>query len=496
MLSRLTTKAIFFNWQTALLLCAFVVLRIFSFALAQHNILQALVVFLLVFTLGILFFKNPDWAWMVVLGEIFLGGSGHLFEFFGLSLRTLFVLTFLFLWTVFAWNDPEKRHQLQLPDKLFYGFPILWLFVAISAVIGILNGHGAVAVIQDSIPFAFFLILLPSFYLFKQEKIQHYFIRLVIVFLIGSALFSLFTFILFRTGLGELQDPFYKWFRDVIMGKITIVTDYYFRIVAPEHLLIPPIMLIVSSLLMRDEKHHHLWRLLFILGSIILALNFSRAYLLGFVIGLTVLLYKHKLRRWLKVSLWSVITLIIIFTGVNLISSLGKSLGWEIVGVRIGSLVAPHIETSAEIRMVLLEPIFQLITARPIIGNGLGASVTYIDPLTLTEISRRHFDWGYLELWAELGIIGAAWFMIVIGAVMVQLIKKIEILPDYHDLHVGLLGGLIAMLIINITTPALFHVLGVLYLIFVIGFITKPLDIFDTVVTTLYRIFNKLKNAV
>lgn len=496
MQSRLTNRTIFFNWQTALLLCAFVVLRVFSFALAQHNVLQALVVFLLVFALGILFFKNPDWAWMVVLGEIFLGGSGHLFEFFGLSLRTLFVLTFLFLWTVFAFTDPEKRHQLKLPNKLFYGFPILWLFVAIAAVIGILNGHGAVAVIQDSIPFAFFLILLPSFHLFRQEKIQHYFIRLVIVFLIGSALFSLFTFILFRLGISELQDPFYKWFRDVIMGKITIVTDYYFRIVAPEHLLIPPIMLIISSLLMRDEKHHQMWRFLFILGSIILALNFSRAYLLGFVIGLAVLLYKHKLHRWIKVSIWSVATLIIIFTGVNLISSFGKSLGWEIVGIRVGSFVTPHIEESAQIRMALLPSIFQMIKSHPILGNGLGAAVTFIDPITLTETSRRHFDWGYLELWAELGAIGTLWFLLVIGGILVHLIKKIEMLSDYHDLHMGLLGGLIAMLIINITTPALFHVLGVFYLIFVIAFITKPLDIFDAVVTTLYRIFNKLKKVV
>lgn len=496
MQSRLTTKAIFFHWQTALLLCAFIVLRIFSFALAQHNILQALVVFLLVFALGILFFKNPDWAWMVVLGEIFLGGSGHLFEFFGLSLRTLFVLTFIFLWIIFAWNDPEKRHQLKLPDKLFYGFPILWLFVAIAAVIGILNDHGGVAVIQDSIPFAFFLMLLPSFHLFKQEKIQHYFIRLVIVFLIGSALFSLFTFILFRTGLSELQDPFYKWFRDVIMGKITIVTDYYFRIVAPEHLLIPPIMLIISSLLMRNEKHHHMWRLLFILGSVILALNFSRAYLLGFAIGLAVLFYKHKVHRWIKISLWSVATLIIIFTGINLVSSFGKSLGWEIAGIRVGSFVTPRIEESAQTRMALLAPILQMIKVRPVIGNGLGAAVTFIDPATLIETNRRHFDWGYLELLAELGVMGTLWFLLIIGAILVHLIKKIEMIPDYHDLHVGLLGGLIAMLIINITTPALFHVLGVFYLIFVIAFITKPLDIFDAAVTTLYRIFNRIKNVV
>src|SRR3989338_5069710 len=116
MLSRLTTKAIFFNWQTALLLAVFIGVRILSFALAHQAVTKAVLVFLLVFILGIVFFKNPDWAWVLVLGEIFLGGSGHLFEFFGLSLRTLFILTFLFLWAIFAFTDPERRHQLNLPD--------------------------------------------------------------------------------------------------------------------------------------------------------------------------------------------------------------------------------------------------------------------------------------------------------------------------------------------------------------------------------------------
>ena len=76
--------SIFKNWQTLLLLLIFGGVRLLSFYIAPHAILQAIIVFVLVFVLGLTFFKNPNHAWMIILGELSLGGSGHLFEFFGL----------------------------------------------------------------------------------------------------------------------------------------------------------------------------------------------------------------------------------------------------------------------------------------------------------------------------------------------------------------------------------------------------------------------------
>jgi len=421
-----------------------------------------------------------------------LGGAGHYLKFFGLSIRTVLILVFLFLWIVFTLANKDKSYPLKIPNRLFYILLPFGAFLLISSLTGLFNGHGIYYVIQDLIPFCFLILLLPAYYLFKDEKIKRYFIRLCIVFLIGSAIFSLITFFLFTSGVAQLHDPFYNWFRDIAMGKITHVTDFYYRIVIPGHLLITPMLLMICALLMRDEKHHRMWRFLFFCGALVLALNFSRAYLLGFVVGLLILKYKHKFHRWIKTSLWSGAVLILLFISINIIASGGRSLGLEIVGIRIASFSAPQVELSTATRMVLLDPIFRIIKQHPIIGSGLGATITYLHPTTYEQITTHSFDWGYLEMWAELGIFGALYFLIIIGFLISELIKKIRSISDYHDFYIGLLGGVIALLVINITTPALFHVLGIFYLTFVIAFVSKPISIFDGVVTMLYRIFNKI----
>jgi len=486
--------SIFKNWQTLLLLLIFGGVRLLSFYIAPHAILQAIIVFVLVFVLGLTFFKNPNHAWMIILGELSLGGSGHLFEFFGLSIRTVLLIVFSFLWLGYSLSNPTSdTFKIYISHRLYYVLLPLTVMLIIASGVGIFNGHSTASVIQDLIPFVFFVLLLPAFHLFRDEKTLHYFIRLIIVFLIGSALFSLFTFVLFVTKQAEIHGVFYTWFRDIAMGKITYVTDFFYRIVLPEHLLIPPLLLIICALLMRNEKHNRMWRFLFFSGTIVLALNFSRAYLLGFIVGLLFLKYKHLLRRWFIVSLWSIAMMILIFMSINIASSMGKSLGLEIAGVRIGSMVLPETEISTNTRTVLLSPIFAMIKAHPIIGSGLGATLTYINPYTYAQITTRHFDWGYLEMLAELGLFGSLALLLVVIVLIHELIKKIRSISDYHDFYIGLLGGIIALLITNITAPALYHVLGIFYLAFVMAFVGKPITIFDEVVTTLYRIFNKLK---
>ncbi|MBT3948856.1 hypothetical protein HOF40_02095, partial [Candidatus Parcubacteria bacterium] len=72
MQNRLTASSIFLNWQTPALLGIFLGIRILSFYLAPHAILQAIIVFTMIFILGLTFFKNPDYAWMIIMGELLL----------------------------------------------------------------------------------------------------------------------------------------------------------------------------------------------------------------------------------------------------------------------------------------------------------------------------------------------------------------------------------------------------------------------------------------
>jgi O-antigen ligase len=175
------------------------------------------------------------------------------------------------------------------------------------------------------------------------------------------------------------------------------------------------------------------------------------------------------------------------------LASGGKSTGLELVGVRFGSILAPTAEISTYTRTALLDPIFMLIQQHPIVGSGLGATLTFYDPVRLQNIETGQFDWGYLELLAELGIFGLLSLLAIVGMILYELIIKIESLSDYHDFYVGVLSGVIALLVMTATSPVLFHVLGVFYLAITLTLAIKPISVFDRILTYIYRTFHQIK---
>lgn len=469
----LTNRSIFFNWQTLLLILIYFTIRILSFGLAHHIFLQAVLIFVILMFFGAIYYKNQDWACYILLGELFLGGAGHFFEFLGLSIRTILFITFITLWFIQTISN-SKREMFDFPKKIYYLLIIFGIFLIFSAITGIYNNHGIKPVIQDILPYGFLALIFPFYHLFEKKQNQEYLARLLIVFLFGSAIFSLFTFVLFSSGAEYLQSPYYKWFRDVAMGKITDMGNGFFRIVTPEHLLSTPLILLLSSLLMRNEKRHKMWWVALIVALSILILDFSRIYLLALGVGLLILKYKHNWKNWLFVSFSVCFIIIALFGGINTIASRGQTFGLDLFLGRVKSLSQPKTEISSLTRMTLLAPIINMIKKHPIMGSGIGSKLIFIDPISNELIKTSHFDWGYLELWAELGALGAMAFLSIIFYAIISLIKKIKLILDFHDFYIGLLAGLISLLTMNTTAPILFHPLGIFYLVFVIAITSKP----------------------
>lgn len=488
----LTNKAIVFDKQIFILFASYFAIRFFSFVLAPHQIIQSLLIFVLLMAFASVYYKNQEWAWYILLGELLLGGAGHFFEFFGLSVRTLIFITFIFLWIVqTATNEAEEL--LHFPRKIKVILSLLGFFVLTSVVIGLKNLHGLKSVIQNFIPYSYFILVLPAYHLFQKKTIQEYLVRLLFTYIICTSIFSTFTFYLFSSGISYQQSPYYKWFRDVVMGKITDMGSGFFRIVTPEHLLLVPIILLLASLLMRKEKHHILWWLVLVFANLTFVLEFSRIYFLALVFGLIVLKYKHSLFQWLRVSFFTIISSLILFICISLFASAGYNSGLNLLGLRIGSIASPITETSGLTRMTLLSPILEMIKENPFFGSGLGSKITFIDPIKNTKIITSQFDWGFFELWAELGIFGLLSMLALIDYVLHTLIKKIRSVSDYQEFYVGLFAGVVAMLIMNITAPVLFHTLGVVYLVFTLTITVKNHSLLEHITSLLYRTFRRLR---
>src|SRR3989338_11661268 len=152
---------------------------------------------------------------------------------------------------------------------------------------------------------------------------------------------------------------------------------------------------------------------------IILSINLTRIYKLALAFGYLFLFSKQHWKRWFVYGVVSCLLFVVSFTSIHLVASRGQSLGWELFGLRLQSIVQPSIEESAFSRKLLLPKIVDKIKQQPILGTGLGDTVTVYSPVFKKEVTTPHFDWGYLEILTELGIIGFfAWYKLL------QLVNK------------------------------------------------------------------------
>ena len=452
--------------------------------LISAGILAATVYFLL---------KKDIRGWLIIAAEIILGGAGSLLEIKGVSLRTCLLIISIIIFVIQKIKDKEYLIIIKQNKYVIYLLSFIMAAVIISAVRGYFLGHNLKFILADAIPYLFFLYYFPLKQLLSSEKFRQTAFSMIIAAIIGNFIFIYFTLAGFSSEIFVLQDSYYHWFRDVAGGKITDYGTGFFRILLNEQLLLIPIFLwlfgkIVSSPPLQGGVGGGLSRLresriplaagpstatlnasatpsslplgkgemtivaitaVLLLG--ILTINITRIYLVALAIGILFLFSVKNWKRWLTYSAAAFIFFITVFSLTHLAATKGKSLGWEYLGLRLQSIAAPQTEDSSLSRLLLLPKIWEKIKLNPLLGNGLGDTITVYSPVFKINITTPHFDWGYLEIWDEMGIIGLMAWIIFIIYLLSSIIKSNKIF----------LAPAVALLVINITSPALFHALGI-----------------------------------
>lgn len=403
--------------------------------------------------------RAPAVLFFLLAAELILGGSGRLMEFFGLGIRTWLLIVFLTVWSISVFRA-KNFSVLQIPYGMTMILGALALSVAIGTLNGFLRGHDARAIIQDAIPFFYFLLLFPARQFLTPDRFPAY-KRLIQAHLILAAAISAVTLFLFSAGFAVLHGPYYRWFRDVLAGKITDLGTGFFRIALPEHLLLVPILLFFIASIIRGEKTASgSWGWV-ALGFVPLVTDLSRTYALAFLLALP-FLFVHQLRwRWVIASGGSIFLALALFFGIHFLASRGESIGFELIAGRAASIAAPETELSATTRKILLGPIWKQIRQHPILGNGLGATVTFPHPVSGAPTITRHFDWGYLEIWSELGLSGLFSYLSLLAYLL------------FHA-RGSSRAGIVAIGAMNGTAPILFHVFGICLLVFFLSQIKSP----------------------
>lgn len=457
---------------------AFFFVRLLSFAISGQNIVQAIVVFVLLMAFGSIYYKSQETAFLILLGELLLGGGGHMLEFFGLSLRTVLFLTFAILWFFHHLTFLKSLRRLYISHHTYHLLAALAVVTIVSSVIGLVRGNPFAAVVADLLPYMYFILILPLYHLQHNTSHQVAAMRIMCAFLIGSALNSIINFVIFSGGYAYIQSPYYKWLRDVNHAKITDMGEGFFRIVFPEHLLVLPVLLVLMALAMHRKMTKAIY-LLIALAAVILVLDLSRTFFLGLAVGSLFLLYKHKFTAWISVVGTTALMFFAMFFCASLLASGGTTLGLDIFTQRAQSFIDPTVETSTFTRIMLIEPIFELVRQSPLIGVGLGSSITGTNPQTFEQFTTRHMDWGYFEMLAEIGLAGTFIYISIIILILRGLMYRIITHKHLSGFYVGMLAALVSLLVANITSPAIFHVYGVMFVVTALSMLLRPYHLLD-----------------
>ena len=147
----------------------------------------------------------------------------------------------------------------------------------------------------------------------------------------------------------------------------------------------------------------------------------------------------------------------------NLAASGGTSWGLDLLGLRLWSIGSPHNEPAALSRLLTLPKVIAKITEQPLWGQGLGETISVYSPVAQAQIVTSTFDWGYLQLYVELGLLGGvAWFLL-----LVFIFKKLKQLGYAAR---GQSAAVIALLLSTITASALTqHALGFVLIVGVLS---------------------------
>lgn len=468
--------------------------------------------------IGLLFvvlaWKKLEWGVAMLLAELFIGSKGYLFSynFWGhpCSIRIAFWFLILAVWLIkilqyWQWNK-NKKFKDWIFLRFFRGhlakeFGLLFIVIFCSLIVGLINHNSLGNILNDFNAWLFFgliFVFYDAITNWEQIKImmQVFTASLLTMSLKSLALLYFFSHQFF--GLPAL----YRWVRTSGVGEITQMGGDYYRIFFQSHIYIIIGLFLVLIYLLFDQNIFNqnskavvkklsvnpLSGLAILLMATIL-ISLSRSFWVGVVFGLIIVFSWYltvvSLNYRKKILTFTLLVLALLFLALGLINNIVK-FPWpqSKTSILLTDLFADRAtELSSEAavgsRWNLLAPLARQVGKFPtiLIGNGFGATVTYFskDPRVLAtnptgEYTTYAFEWGYLDLWLKLGLIGLAVYLFLLGKIVYfgwQRLKAVEFfnLTEQTKLILGLLIGFLVLSVIHFFTPYLNHPLGIGYIL-------------------------------
>lgn len=491
---------------TFLLILFFEILSFIGYGIPTINLAAF---FILVTLTAVISFYKLEYGVLIVLAELFIGSKGYLFNFTflgsNISIRIALWSTIMLCWFVLLIKNLYQTNRLiSAPQdsirKLFTGsnkyYTLLFIAISFSAINGYINNNTSY-VFLDFKRWIYFLLFFPLFSVVKtKENAQN----LLSVFFASILALSLKTFILlfiFSHSMPSTIYELYRWVRETGVGEITQIKGGFYRVFFQSHIfsllgLLITLVYLAKQLIgdgikiLVKEKNFRKILLLSIIFMTTILLSFSRSFWVGLLGGFIVIyLYiifeiinTKNTKQKSKIILFKIFQNSALFLSITVFSLIfivaivkfpfPNPLGGFNPADVFSDRATETDEAAIGSRWALLPKLWQQIIDAPLLGKGFGSTVTYqtLDPRILQLNSgglytTYAFEWGWLDIWLKLGLIGTVAYCCFIFQPVYYFFKS----KQYSSaLNTSLIVGIIVLVIVNFFTPYLNHPLGIGYL--------------------------------
>ncbi|MEK7618836.1 MAG: O-antigen ligase family protein, partial [Patescibacteria group bacterium] len=447
----------------------------------------------LVGSVAVFSFRRLEIGLWMLAAELILDSKGYLFSLdvfsFPVSLRMGLFAAVLGVWVVHCIRDRgiwrNSFRTLPLVPLVALVLAFLW-----GVVWGVVQNNDTGKLFRDANGWLYFL-LLPVFMAVLSDRKT--WMRLALV--AGGAFFAqtllvLKTFYLLgHQGFGfDLLYSFYRWIRTTGIGEVVTMDFGFTRVFFQSQIFTGFAVCMGLVLLSRVRSFTLIARMGLVLALSSLIASLSRSFFMAIGVGVVVWIVL-SLRDGIRVSR-------LVRSGVLFLASAGVAFallfviaivpipspeagfGWDALAKRFQNLDS---EEAAASRWKLLPALIETIREQPILGHGFGKTVTYLssdprlaDQGTPAPFTTFTFEWGYLDFFVKLGILGGAAVIIFFLWVLVRLLRAAAHMRALHDpwhpVATSLAVGYVFLLTTHFFTPYLVHPLGIGIVLCLIAF--------------------------
>jgi len=476
----------------ALALVMFLIIEILSFSGFVWPILGEIFFVIFLAAALILTVYKLEYGVLIVLAELFIGSLGHLFYLnidgrqipIRIALWFVVMLVFCFKFLIQI-SQQKKLAPYWVSLKNFSGrklFLLLTIFILAGLLNGFLRGHSLTLILADFNAWLYFFLLIPLICVYQtaESRVE----RLQNIFLAAAfwlSLKTLFLLFIFTHDLSIAPD-IYVWLRKTLVGEMTPTLTGWPRIFIQGQIYSAIAFFTTFWLNQPGDKFKDLFQGRQIKSLLLSAwflsavlISFSRSFWVALIgvlfLSLVIIWLRESFKKMIYAAIWFIASAVISFIFIYLVVAFPYI---HLPSADLSSSFLNRVNSGGEAalasRWSLLPVLFKEINKEPLLGQGYGATVTYFssDPRILQnnpsgEYTTYAFEWGYLDLWLKLGILGLATYLILIGKLVIDGFKKGS--KEGNQLFFALTAGLLFLIITHAFTPYLNHPLGIGFLL-------------------------------